>query len=210
MGVARALAAAFYDDPPTSWVLRDDATRLRLLERGFGLFLRRVWLAHDECYTTDALSGAAVWVPPEKWKLGPLAELALLPSMALLYGRLLPRVLRALGELEANHPSERHCYLPYVGVVPDAQGRGLGTALIAPVLERCDREDLPAYLEASTPRNRALYERLGFEVTEQLHLLGGGPPLWRMWRRPSRGGIREAGERAALAGQAAGTPAAVE
>ena len=36
-----------------------------------------------------------------------------------------------------------------------------------PVLERCDDERLPACLEATSPRNRALYERHRFEVTEQ-------------------------------------------
>jgi hypothetical protein len=43
---------------------------------------------------------------------------------------------------------------------------------------------VPAYLEASTPRNRALYERHGFTVTEEFVLGKGSPPLWRMWREP--------------------------
>ena len=43
---------------------------------------------------------------------------------------------------------------------------------------------IPAYLEASTPRNRALYLRHGFVVLDEMRLPGGGPPLWRMWREP--------------------------
>ena len=43
---------------------------------------------------------------------------------------------------------------------------------------------MPAYLEASSPRNRALYERHGFAVTEEFFLGKGSPPLWRMWREP--------------------------
>ena len=43
-----------------------------------------------------------------------------------------------------------------MGFEPEWQGRGLSTALLRPVLERCDDEKLPAYLEASSPRNRAL------------------------------------------------------
>ena len=53
-----------------------------------------------------------------------------------------------------------------------------------PILERCDRERLPAYLEATTPRNRACYERQGFRVTEEFHFPKDGPPSWRMWREP--------------------------
>ena len=54
----------------------------------------------------------------------------------------------------------------------------------APMLERCDRERMPAYLDATTHRNRALYERLGFEITDEFTLGKGAPPLWRMWRPP--------------------------
>lgn len=57
---------------------------------------------------------------------------------------------------------------------------------MAPVLERCDREGLPAYLEASSARNRALYLRHGFEVVEEVHLPADGPPVWLMWRNPRR------------------------
>ena len=47
-----------------------------------------------------------------------------------------------------------------------------------------DRDGVAAYLEASSPRNRVLYERHGFEVTEEFTLGRGSPPLWRMWRAP--------------------------
>ena len=68
-----------------------------------------------------------------------------------------------------------------IGIGPGWQGRGFGSALLRPILERCDRERLPAYLEASSPRNRALYERHGFEVAEEMRV-SDSPPLWRMWR----------------------------
>ena len=54
-----------------------------------------------------------------------------------------------------------------------------------PVLERCDAEGTPAYLETDTERNVQLYERHGFEVTEEFDLPGGGPPVWLMWRPPA-------------------------
>jgi hypothetical protein len=57
-----------------------------------------------------------------------------------------------------------------------------------PVLDRCDAEKVPAYLEATSPRNRALYERHGFEVTEEFTLGPESPPLWRMWRPPNNSG----------------------
>jgi hypothetical protein len=54
------------------------------------------------------------------------------------------------------------------------------------VLERCDRDGVPAYLESSKERNVVLYERHGFRVVEQLRLPKDGPPIWRMWREPAK------------------------
>lgn len=184
-GVVSALARAFYDDPVMSWILPDDSKRLRQLERGFALFGRRIWFRHDEGYTTASVVGGAVWLPPETWRLGPLRQIAMLPAMARVAGRDLTRLVRALSLIEKKHPHERHFYLPVIGVAPEWQGKGIGTALLRPVLERCDREGLPAYLEASSPRNRACYERSGFVVKEELRMPGDGPPWWAMWREPA-------------------------
>src|SRR2546430_5814044 len=101
-------------------------------------------------------------------------------------GRHSPRVLRAIASLEASPPREPHHYLAFIGVDPDWQGRGLGGALLAAVLERRDRERMPAFLEASGARHRGLYERHRFAVTEEFRLGRGGPPQWRMWRGAAR------------------------
>jgi ribosomal protein S18 acetylase RimI-like enzyme len=184
--LAAILARAFYDDPAMRWVISDDGRRHRLLERSFSLYLRKLWFRQDECYTTAGVVGAIVWELPGQWKVGVRDQLRLLPAMARINGRLLPRIVRSLAVLESNHPSEPHYYLTFVGVEPEWQGRGLGAALMRPILDRCDEAKLPAYLEASSPRNRVLYERHGFEVTEEFALGHGSPPLWRMWRPPNR------------------------
>jgi ribosomal protein S18 acetylase RimI-like enzyme len=185
--LAKAMARAFYDDPVAGgWCLADESRRLRRLERGFELFLRRVYLAHDECQTTDDLVGGALWLPPGKWKLGGLEQLMLVAGMARAFGRPLPRILQVLGFLEGRHPHEPHYYLQFVGVEPEWQGRGVGSSLLGPVLRRCDREGIPAYLEASSERSRSLYERHGFEVVEEVRLPAGGPPMWPMWREAGR------------------------
>jgi ribosomal protein S18 acetylase RimI-like enzyme len=183
--VARALAQAFYDDPHFRWFVRDDAKRMQRLERGFATFMGRVWLRQDEGYTHERLIGAALWMPPNTWHLGPLAQLLLLPAIVRDLRADTPRLLRALSFIEKKHPHEpAHWYLPVIGVASAWQGRGYGAALLRPVLERCDAERVPAYLEASTPRNLALYERNGFEAVEECRYAADGPPLWRMWREP--------------------------
>jgi ribosomal protein S18 acetylase RimI-like enzyme len=137
--LARALARAFYDDPVFNWLVPDDSERMRRSERGFAFYLRRVYLPHDECYAAQGGAGGALWLPPGKWHLGPLAQLQLVPGMVAAMGPRLPQLLRAIGTIESNHPHKPHYYLPFVGVEPELQGKGVGTALLAPILHRCDR-----------------------------------------------------------------------
>jgi GNAT superfamily N-acetyltransferase len=184
--IAQALARAFEDDPVMSWVFRDDSERLARLEKAFALFLRKIWLPQEECYARDELFGAALWLPPGKWHLGGGEQLRLLPSMISVAGRNLPRMMRLLNLIEKKHPKEpSHYYLAVLGVEPGFQGRGFGGALMQPVLTRCDREGIPAYLESTKRRNVVLYERHGFRVVEELSLPKDGPPIWRMWRDPA-------------------------
>jgi ribosomal protein S18 acetylase RimI-like enzyme len=72
-----------------------------------------------------------------------------------------------------------------IGVDPARQGRGLGSALLAHTLSRCDAEGALAYLESSNPKNTPLYERHGFEVLGQI-APADFPGLTPMLRRPRR------------------------
>ena len=81
------------------------------------------------------------------------------------------------------HPTADHWYLPIIGVDPIAQGQGMGSALLADRLATCDADGLPAYLEATSERSRALYARHGFEIVEEIQF-GASPPIWAMLREP--------------------------
>jgi ribosomal protein S18 acetylase RimI-like enzyme len=183
--IATALARAFEDDPVMSWIFQRDSDRVARLEQAFVLFLRKIWLPQDECYAASRLFGAAIWLPPDKWHLGVGAQVRMLPSMITVVGRNLPRLFTVLNMIEKKHPKAPHYYLAVLGVEPEFQGRGFGGALMQPVLNRCDGDRVPAYLESSKRRNVALYERHGFKVVEELKLPKDGPPIWRMWRDPA-------------------------
>ena len=182
--IAAALARAFDDDPMTAWVFPDEATRRRHLARFFAAYLRKIVLRHDEVYTTPDDAGAALWEPPGCWQVGIRGQLRLLPAMVGLLGRRLPTVGRGWALIESRHPRQpAHWYLATLGTEPARQGHGVGSALMGPVLERCDQEGVPAYLESSKESNLAFYARFGFEVTGEIDV-PDGPRLWPMWREP--------------------------
>lgn len=180
-----ALAAAFETDPVFGWLVPDERRRLARLERFFALELRHVVLPAGVAWTADG-PGASLELPPGAWRMPFGAQLAHGPGFARVFGARLGHALALITRMEQRHLREPHYYIPYVGVAPEGQGGGLGTALLRPTLDRCDREGLPAYLEATSERNAALYARLGFEHLGEL-TLGSSPPLWRM-RRPPGGG----------------------
>jgi GNAT superfamily N-acetyltransferase len=173
------MAEAFFEDPVIGWLMPDDSKRLARLRRFFAIELRHMALARGRVWTTNDLAGAALTTPPGSWRV-PLRA-TLLEGSA--FGIHVSRAARLGAAMEWRHMREGHYYVRDVGVLPDAQGKGLGSRLMRPTLERCDREGLPAYLEASSEHSAALYERLGFHLTSELRV-GGGPPLRLMLRPP--------------------------
>ncbi|MET9530531.1 MULTISPECIES: GNAT family N-acetyltransferase [unclassified Streptomyces] len=179
--LVRLLDESFMQDPVSTWVFPDVAHRRNVHGRFLGVFID-VALAEGRVDLAEDHTAMALWldipagVPEEDDTPARMRETADPENeRAELVGRLTGKV----------HPHDRaHAYLLMIGVTPERQGEGLGTALMAPVLERCDREGVPAYLEASSARSRELYERLGFVFMGTAVQLPGGPQMWPMWREP--------------------------
>ncbi len=177
------LAEAFFEDPVFGWLMPEEGKRRARLRRYFAIELRHMALPRGQVWTRSDLTGAALSTPPGAWRVPPHATL--LEGGA--FGIHLLRAARLGSAMEWRHAREvrgPHYYVRDIGVLPQMQGRGLGGALMGPTLERCDRKGLPAYIEASSERSAALYERLGFRLTGELRV-AGSPPLRLMLRLPT-------------------------
>ena len=179
--IARSLAKAFRDDPVMLHMLRAPANRERQMTTFFATEMKRA-LKMGAVLTADDQPAGAIWMAPGQWRMGNLQLLSFWPVMVS-WRSALARSLRVLARMEKVHPTEPHWYLAVLGTAPDHQGKGLGSAMMTPILRRCDDEGLPAYLESSKESNVPFYVRHGFAVTERLDL-PGGLPLWLMWREP--------------------------
>ena len=189
-GLAATLARAFLTDPVTSWLIPDDVARLEAMARFFLTDLQHhrqrgeVWVATDPRNGGSVPLGGALWAAPGRWKVPTADVLQAAPALLHCFGRSIPKALRFFTHVESHHPSEPHWYLSVLGTDPLVQGRGVGSALVEPLLTRCDKQGTPAYLESSREQNVPFYRRFGFEVLDELRIGGGAPPLWRMWRKP--------------------------
>ncbi|MEV8531072.1 GNAT family N-acetyltransferase [Streptomyces sp. NPDC051211] len=180
--VARLLDEAFQNDPVSSWVFPDPAHRRAVHGKFLGVFVDVALEQGRIDYAADG-SCAALWlrIPAGEPEGGDEIP-AKMRAVADPDNERCELVGRLTGEV---HPTaEEHEYLLMIAVAPDRQGEGLGTELMRPVLERCDRDGVPAYLEASSGRSRGLYERLGWEFTGTAVQLPDGPLMWPMWRKP--------------------------
>jgi GNAT superfamily N-acetyltransferase len=182
--IAPALAEAFSSDPPMMWFTPEEEGRVERLVPYFHALVGRLHMPHGEVWVSDDPVGAAAWVKPGAWPFSMWTRRGVILAELRTFGRHPIRVSRGVEAIERNHPAEPHWYLEFIGVERSGHGQGTGSALLRPMLERCDAEDVPAYLNAGSPRSRELYRRHGFEVTEEFRLPYDGPPLWRMWRDP--------------------------
>jgi ribosomal protein S18 acetylase RimI-like enzyme len=182
--LSRSLARAFVSDPVSAYLFPGAKRRRRRLERYFRFQLKTAFLDKGVCYTTDDLTSAALFMPPQELARPTIHDVvSQLPAIFVL-GRSLSRAMRLVQLLDLHHPKGPHYYLATIGTVPEAQSKGLGAAVMAPVLRRCDDSRTPAYLEASTERSVAFYERYGFEVRRRVTIPGTDVRLWLMWREP--------------------------
>jgi ribosomal protein S18 acetylase RimI-like enzyme len=175
--VVALIARAFAAEPFMNWVAGGDPERLRRFAR---LAVHRIATPAGEVLVDADVLTAALVLPPGGLEVGPLEQLCRLPVLARSTGvRRLPAVLRGLIRLERAHPAEPHGTLLTLGVEPARQGQGLGSAMLRALAER---SAAPLYLETTSERNVALYERHGYAVVGEL-TLPGGPPVWTMLAR---------------------------
>jgi ribosomal protein S18 acetylase RimI-like enzyme len=180
--LAAMLARAFADDPIARWSCPRGDLRPDVLERFHGARARQLVRDGEVWMSADGRS-AALWADPGHWKTSVRDDLELAASVRdpRLWRRA-PLVGYGLLGLEGHHPPQPpHWYLAVLGTDPVAQGRGLGSAVLAPVLEGCDRDGIDADLVSSKQRNIGYYARFGFRVTREVRL-PRGPRAWLMWR----------------------------
>ena len=179
------LARAFQGDPAWVWLIPDDARRARLLP---WLFRIGFDVTPADVYTTRGeVLGAARWLPPGRSQMRVAPTLRALVATPFRLGAATAPFLaygRAVEMMRVEVEPGPHWYLAGIGVEPEAQRRGIGTALLAPGVEGARRDGLPVVLLTNNEGNLPFYEANGFRVVREGDTPRGGPHAWAMVRTP--------------------------
>ena len=178
------LGGAFVDYPWIEWTVQDDdrlhrvtqlqRTALELLGYPFG----QVWVTS----IGGEVSSVAVLMDSEI-KIPLAAEEQSRADAARLEGARNRASIEAERAIRDLRPTTRHFLLATIGTLPELQGMGLGTRTLATALDSPDVAAVDTYLETSTRKNVAFYERFGFAVLEHRTVATDGPEVWAMIRK---------------------------
>src|SRR3954471_18325344 len=116
--LAQTLASAFTADPIFMW-LTPERNRLERLRRFFTRRLKDTF-PHGGVVTSEDGNGAAIWLPPDKWKVPIPTVIKETPTAMRAFGLRLPRLLSSLNAVERKHPEDPpHWYLEFLGTRQD-------------------------------------------------------------------------------------------
>jgi ribosomal protein S18 acetylase RimI-like enzyme len=171
------MVLAFAADPVARWMYRDPQQYLAYFGRFIRAFAGKAF-STGTAWCIDGNLGGVLWLPPG---VGPNEDAITSILDESVSRDMIADVNSMFAEMASYHPRNSHWYLSTIGIEPHVHRMGLGSALLAEALGRCDHQHMPAYLESSNPANETFYRRLGFEPLGVIRA-GHSPPMVPMLR----------------------------
>ena len=181
---AQILTQGFIDDPSFSFVFGENANKFQVLNAFFELLVTDA-MERGKIIIASEEQGACIWYPAEVEIFNAqfeqiLAEIISTISHFCGYesGKRFEELIQKVG---ASEPEAPHCEVFFIGLKPEARGKGVGESLLKPVLNYADTTKFPCYLVSSNSRNISFYERYGFqrfcpiEISDSYSMTG----MWR-------------------------------
>ena len=169
---AQTMSQAFHKYPVSVYAFPDEGTRQQKMPHFFR-FILHYCQSYGEVYATSPnMEGVAAWLSSDNVQL-PVGKVLRSVPLSVMFRVTTGgwKKMRDCGEhFDAVHQRlipYRHHFLQMIGVRPEYQGKGYGSKLIRPVLDRIDKEGLACYLETQDDIDVPLYEHYGFKIIDE-------------------------------------------
>jgi ribosomal protein S18 acetylase RimI-like enzyme len=163
---AQILTQGFIDDPSFTFIFGDNTNKYQALNAFFELFVTDA-IQRGEIIIAPEEQGACLWYPAEVEIFNDQFEQILTEIISTISnfcgqesGKRFEEIIQKVGVSEPEAP---HCEVFFIGLKPEARGKGLGESLLKPVLNYADTKQFACYLVSSNSRNISFYERHGFQ-----------------------------------------------
>jgi GNAT superfamily N-acetyltransferase len=165
--IKNILLVSFKDDPHVNFLLEESKNERKLnilIDYAVDQTFRR-----GEIYLSDDNNGVALWdfERNEKMSLHYIwRNLAFLIRIGI---KSVIRIVKSEAQIHNNFRKyPRYCHLYMIGVLPEAQGKGLASTLMNPMLQWMKERSIPVFLETANLRNVGIYKKKGFKIFETL------------------------------------------
>jgi len=184
------LVQAFYNDRLVCYILPDDNSRKEFISWFYSRWIQLL-MKFNTVFVEDNVRGVAVCVPPKLFPHIPLSyqlRAGLLKALPKLGLKNLWKPIRVYFDSQkrtTDEVKEPSWILDILGVQPEFQGKGIGTALVQHLISLSNQDKVPAYLITHNERNIVFYEKNGFKLLKKEHSLPDGPPTCSLIYNPS-------------------------
>ncbi len=185
-----ALVQAFYEDRLVCYMFPDSKFRKEFISWSYSRWIQLL-MKFNTVFVENEVRGVAVCVSPKLFPHIPLSyqiRAGLLGTIPKLGLKNLWKPLRVYWDSQRrtkNEVKEPSWILDILGVQPEFQGKGIGSALVQNLISLSNRDKVPAYLITHNEKNIVFYEKNGFKLLKKEYSLPKGPPTCSLIYNPS-------------------------
>ncbi len=183
------LASSFMEDQLCCWLFEEKSSRYQYLQEYFLFRLRYGYEFGEVHKTSNNFEGIAIWLPGDKaevtYRRGlPTGGFRFIFKMGVEKMKKLTIISDYAAEIRNSVIQPPYMELSPIGVKPEYQGKGFGSKLLRPMMQRFDDEETICFLETQNPENIPIYEKLGFEIAKEGIVPECDLHHWGMMRTP--------------------------
>lgn len=168
--VVDILTKSFNTNQSVNYIVKQDEKRMKRIRALMDYSFEVCYMFGDVFLSNDEKACALVLYPDRKKTTLQSILLDAKLIVSCVGVKNIKRTLDRESKIKKIQPKEKMYYLWFIGVAPENQNAGIGTALLKEVISDSEFQERPIYLETSTLKNLPWYKNQGFRVYHELDL----------------------------------------